>query len=71
MVCMDERIRVADSCEHHQAASEPRPPRVLRRSRFAEGPIENPAEPGPALKWAIQVVKSGEPALVDMLTQPR
>jgi acetolactate synthase I/II/III large subunit len=36
-----------------------------------QGPIDNPNELGPALKRAIEVVKRGEPALVDVLTQPR
>jgi thiamine pyrophosphate-dependent acetolactate synthase large subunit-like protein len=35
------------------------------------GPIDNPAELGAALKRAIEVVKRGEPALVDVVTQPR
>jgi acetolactate synthase I/II/III large subunit len=38
---------------------------------YAEGPITNPNELGPALKRAIAVVKKGEPALVDVVTQPR
>jgi acetolactate synthase-1/2/3 large subunit len=38
---------------------------------FAEGPIETPADLAPALKRAIAVVKRGEPALVDVVTQPR
>jgi thiamine pyrophosphate-dependent acetolactate synthase large subunit-like protein len=38
---------------------------------YAEGPIENPADLAPALKRAIAVVKRGEPALVDVVTQPR
>jgi acetolactate synthase I/II/III large subunit len=37
----------------------------------AEGPIENPADLAPALRRAIAVVKRGEPALVDVVTQPR
>jgi thiamine pyrophosphate-dependent acetolactate synthase large subunit-like protein len=37
----------------------------------AEGPITNPNDLGPALKRAIDVVKRGEPALVDVVTQPR
>jgi thiamine pyrophosphate-dependent acetolactate synthase large subunit-like protein len=36
-----------------------------------EGPIENPADLSAALKRAIEVVKRGEPALVDVVTQPR
>jgi acetolactate synthase-1/2/3 large subunit len=35
------------------------------------GPIENPNDLGPALKRAIEVVKRGEPALVDVVTQGR
>lgn len=38
---------------------------------YAEGPIENPTDLGPALKRAIAVVKRGEPALVDIVTQVR
>jgi thiamine pyrophosphate-dependent acetolactate synthase large subunit-like protein len=37
----------------------------------AEGPIADPGELGAALKRAIAVVKKGEPALVDVVTQPR
>ena len=36
-----------------------------------EGPITNPKDLGPALKRALAVVKKGEPALVDVVTQPR
>jgi len=36
-----------------------------------EGPIENPADLSPALRRAIAVVKRGEAALVDVVTQPR
>jgi thiamine pyrophosphate-dependent acetolactate synthase large subunit-like protein len=36
-----------------------------------EGPITDPAELGPAIKRAIEVVKRGEPALIDLVTQPR
>ena len=38
---------------------------------YAEGPITNPAELGPALKRAAERVRQGEPALVDVVTQPR
>jgi acetolactate synthase-1/2/3 large subunit len=38
---------------------------------FSEGPIDNPKDLGPAIRRAIEVVKRGEPALVDVLTQPR
>jgi acetolactate synthase I/II/III large subunit len=37
----------------------------------AEGPIERPADLAPALERAIAVVARGEPALVDVVTQPR
>jgi thiamine pyrophosphate-dependent acetolactate synthase large subunit-like protein len=36
-----------------------------------EGPISDPNELGPAIKRALAVVKSGEPALIDLVTQPR
>jgi len=38
---------------------------------YAEGPITNPNDLGPALRRAIAVVKKGEPALLDVVTQPR
>jgi acetolactate synthase-1/2/3 large subunit len=38
---------------------------------YSEGPIDNPADLGPALRRAIEVVKRGEPALVDVVTQVR
>src|SRR5436853_1162565 len=38
---------------------------------YAEGPIDNPKDLAPALRRAIAVVKRGEPALLDVLTQPR
>ena len=37
----------------------------------AEGPITNPNDLGPAIRRALDVVKNGEPALVDAVTQPR
>jgi thiamine pyrophosphate-dependent acetolactate synthase large subunit-like protein len=38
---------------------------------YAEGPITNPNDLAPALQRAIAVVKRGEPALVDVVTQVR
>jgi len=38
---------------------------------WAEGPITDPAKIGPALARAMAVVKKGEPALVDIVTQGR
>jgi len=38
---------------------------------YAEGPIDRPADLAPALKRAVAIVKRGEPALVDVVTQPR
>jgi acetolactate synthase-1/2/3 large subunit len=38
---------------------------------YGEGPIENPADLGPALRRAVQVVRRGEPALVDVVSQGR
>jgi thiamine pyrophosphate-dependent acetolactate synthase large subunit-like protein len=37
----------------------------------AEGPITNPNDLGPAIRRGIQVVKRGEPYLIDAVTQPR
>jgi acetolactate synthase-1/2/3 large subunit len=46
---------------------------MLARSMgwYAEGPIDNPNDLEPALARAKAVVKRGEPALVDVVTQPR
>ena len=38
---------------------------------YAEGPISNPDDLAPAYKRAMAKVKAGEPALVDVVTQPR
>jgi acetolactate synthase-1/2/3 large subunit len=38
---------------------------------YSAGPITDPKDLAPALKAAIQVVKRGEPALIDVVTQPR
>jgi thiamine pyrophosphate-dependent acetolactate synthase large subunit-like protein len=38
---------------------------------YATPPISDPAELGPALKRAVEVVKSGQPALVDVVSQAR
>ena len=38
---------------------------------YAEGPITDPKDLAPALKRAVEVVKKGEPALLNTLTQPR
>ena len=38
---------------------------------WAEGPVENPADLAPVLTRAVAAVKRGEPALVDVVTQPR
>jgi len=37
----------------------------------AEGPITDPKDLGAALKRAVDVVKRGEPALIDVVSQPR
>jgi len=36
-----------------------------------EGPITDPKDLGPAIRRAIEIVEQGEPALVDVVTQPR
>ena len=38
---------------------------------YAEGPVTDPKDLGPAIRRALAVVKRGEPALVDVVTQPR
>jgi acetolactate synthase I/II/III large subunit len=38
---------------------------------YAEGPIIDPKNLGPAIGRALAVVRRGEPALVDVVTQPR
>ncbi len=38
---------------------------------YAEGPIADPAALGAAIRRAMEVVRRGEPALVDVVTQPR
>jgi acetolactate synthase-1/2/3 large subunit len=38
---------------------------------WAKGPIKDPADLGPAIKEAVAVVRSGQPALVNVWTQPR
>ena len=38
---------------------------------YAEGPVSDPKNLGPAIRRALDVVKRGEPALVDVHTQPR
>lgn len=38
---------------------------------YGQGPIDNPADLGPAIRRAIAVVKKGEPALIDVVSQGR
>jgi acetolactate synthase-1/2/3 large subunit len=38
---------------------------------YAEGPITSPKDLAPALKRALAVVRKGQPALVDVITDPR
>jgi acetolactate synthase I/II/III large subunit len=38
---------------------------------YAEGPVSDPKDLGPAIHRALDIVKRGEPALVDVHTQPR
>jgi acetolactate synthase-1/2/3 large subunit len=46
---------------------------ALARSMGVEGigPINDPKDLGPALKRAVEIVKSGQPVMVDAVTQPR
>lgn len=38
---------------------------------YSEGPVENPNDLGPAIASALAVVKKGEPALIDVVSQGR
>jgi acetolactate synthase I/II/III large subunit len=38
---------------------------------YGAGPIADPTDLAPAIRRAIEVVKKGDPALIDVLTQPR
>jgi acetolactate synthase-1/2/3 large subunit len=38
---------------------------------FSKGPISDPKDLGPAIREALNVVRKGEPALIDVVTQPR
>jgi hypothetical protein len=38
---------------------------------WAKGPIVNPVDLGSAIKEGVAAVKSGQPALVNVLTEPR
>ena len=38
---------------------------------YAEGPIADPTALGPALERALARVRAGEPALLDVISQPR
>jgi hypothetical protein len=38
---------------------------------YGEGPIGDPKDLGAAIRRGIERVKKGEPALLDVLTQPR
>ena len=38
---------------------------------YSEGPIDNPTDLGPALRRGVERVKTGEPALLDVVSQPR
>jgi acetolactate synthase-1/2/3 large subunit len=38
---------------------------------WTAGPIKDPDQLGPTIKRAVEVVKAGEPALIDVWTQPR
>jgi acetolactate synthase-1/2/3 large subunit len=38
---------------------------------WSEGPIDQPEDVGPAIRRALEIVRSGKPALVDVITQHR
>ena len=64
VIVHDRRLRIVDEQIERRGSHFVR--RVDQRG------IVEPADAGaPALKKAVQVVKAGEPALVDVVTQPR
>ena len=44
---------------------------LVEDGMFGIGPITDPKDIAPAIKRALEVVKRGEPALIDTVTQPR
>ena len=38
---------------------------------YGEGPITDPKDLAPAIRRGMERVKKGEPALIDVVTQPR
>ena len=70
----DRRSRGLDRCVIGTAITDPNVDyaRIAQgMGVYGEGPISDPKELGPALKRAIEVVKRGEPALVDVVTDGR
>ena len=37
----------------------------------SKGPIEDPKEIAAAFKWGVELVKKGQPVMIDVVTQPR
>jgi len=74
----DRRDRVAslgrDRCPIGTAIENPDPDYAKLAASlgwWSTGPIKDPNELAGALEYAVEVVKAGEPALVDVWTQPR
>ena len=74
----DRRDRVADlghdRCPIGTAIENPDPDYAKLAASlgwWSAGPIKDPNELAGALEYAVEVVKAGEPALVDVWTQPR
>ena len=60
-----------DAMAQALATVQVKPPSVPLVANVLARPIKDPAELGPAIKEAVAVVKSGQPALVNVWTQPR
>jgi thiamine pyrophosphate-dependent acetolactate synthase large subunit-like protein len=70
----DRRMRDTKRIQIGTAISEPNIDfATLAKSMgvYGQGPISDPKDLGPALRRAIDVVKKGEPALIDVVSQPR
>jgi acetolactate synthase I/II/III large subunit len=68
------RGRGADKCHIGNVISEPNPDYAKIAQGYgvhAEGPISDPQELAPALERALARVRAGEPALIDVVSQPR
>ncbi|HEX6997924.1 MAG TPA: thiamine pyrophosphate-dependent enzyme [Gammaproteobacteria bacterium] len=68
------RGRGTDKCHIGNVIADPNPDYAKIAQGYgvyAEGPVADPDELGPALERALARVRAGEPALVDVISQPR